>query len=268
MLLIGALALAVSRVDAGPRDAAADPVAATGAAVLTKGLNGDAILRTGAMKPGRSVTGTVTVGNSGDATGAFRLAQIDVLDTPGEGGGRLSAGARLRVDDLSTGRPVYAGVLGKMDGEALGYLRAGERRTYRFTLSTPAAMGRRYTGSQVETTFDWTAATGEPPAGPTGPDGTPPLVVVQSPPAQRLSGRRLTIAVTCDERCTVPGGSPPRSLAPGRPGLRTIELSRAQSDAAGRRLERQGQAAVTLRVPVTDQAGNRTTARVRAGLVP
>lgn len=253
MLALAALVFVVTRVDAGAeRKAQARASAATGVAVLSESVNGDAVVRAANLKPGKGATGTVTVENSGDATGAFALAQIDVLDTPGAGGGRLSTAARMRVDDAGSDRVVYRGPLGAMPDRRLGYLRAGQKRTYRFTLSLPArAKAGPLAGSQVETTFDWTAQTAEPPAPDRGPDSTPPVVAVQSP----LGRGTATVALTCDEPCRIvglTGGArlgPRQRVIPGRPTLQAVRLPNED-------------AGVPLLVTIADRAGNRTVAAV------
>jgi hypothetical protein len=258
LLVLGALVVAVTTVDAGPGRAKARAVSATGAASLPDAMSGDAVLSASDMKPGARVTGTVTVANAGDATGAFRFAQTDVLDMPGAGGGRLSRALRLRVDDMRTGRRVYAGRLGAMEAQPLGFLRAGERATYRFTLKPPAAPDDGLAGSRVQTTFAWTADTREAPG-----DASPPTVVVQSPD-QRLRGRTVQIALTCDERCAVASVSrgaraqPAQHLLPGRPTLQTVLLSRADARALRTSLEREDDVALVLEVTVADSDGNRT----------
>jgi hypothetical protein len=260
LVAVAVLGLLVTRVDAGSGHARAHVVSAGGAAELTKSVSGDAVLRTGAMRPGQRVSGTVTVENGGDATGAFQLAQSDVLDTPGSDGGRLSTMVRLTVEDRTTGRRIYRGRLGAMAAYPLGYLRAGEDRTYGFSLEFPAGVPRNtYAGSQAAATFDWTARTGEPPP---ARDTAPPTVLAR---AERLDGRTLRVGLTCSERCEVVGLSPgaftsPRgSLHPGRPELRSVSLSRAEAAALYGLLRKRGQATLTLRVTVADGAGNRRT---------
>jgi len=254
LLVLAAVALIVTQVDAGDGRARPRVLSATGAAALTKTVAGDAVVRAGGMEPGQSVSGTVTVKNDGDATGAFRMAQLDVLDVPGSGGGRLSAKLDLTVDDARTGRRVYRGVLGAMSEHALGYLRPGEQHAYRFTLAyPPQTPDNAYAGSRVESTFDWTAATAEPPAAEPRRDAAPPVVVAQTVPPQGADAGTVTVALTCNERCTVAGvsggalvGRAPR-LEPGKPALQTVLLSPG---------------AEPLRITVADAAGNRTTATV------
>ena len=223
LLVLGALVLMVSRVDAGPDRASVRIVSATGAARATESLGaGDVVVRVNGMAPGDRSVGTVTVGNGGDATGAFRVRQSDVLDAPGPGGGRLSRMLGLRIDDARSGRPVYQGVLGAMEEQRLGYLRAGEERAYRFTLTFPPGKpAEQFARAEVETTFDWAADTAEPRAPRPEPDRTPPRVVAQSGPPS--GDGVVTVALTCDERCAivdVTGGAPTprrRWQAPGQP---------------------------------------------------
>ena len=263
LLVLGALALAVTKVDAGSGRAKAHAVSAGGAAAMTDSVVGDAVVRAGEMKPGSTVAGTVTVRNDGDATGAFRLSQADVLDTPGSGGGRLSTMLRMTVEDASSGRRYYRGVLGGMKDQPLGYLRAGDEREYRFTVSYPRGeTDDSFAGSRVETTFDWTAATGEPPP---VRDVRRPTVLAR---AQRFDGRSIALALTCSEWCEVVGLSSgawaksPEPLEPGEPGLRTVVLSPAEAGALEGLRARTGDAALPLRISVADDAGNRSTARM------
>ena len=271
LVVVGACVYAVAKSDAGPRAASVHIVSATGSASVPNGLGGDAVLTASELNPGARAGGTVTVENGGDATGAFQLSQTDVLDTPGAGGGRLSTALRLRLDDARTGSVVYRGLLGKMNPEAIGYLRPGEKRSYRFTLAPPAeATGDdRYAGSRVQTTFKWTATTREPPR----PDTTPPAFVVQVVRPQPEGGGTVLLALTCDERCIVAGVSRgarvqgAQRLLPGRPTLQAVELSSGDARTVARRLQRQGSATLRLDVTVADPAGNRTTRRVAVRVV-
>ena len=249
---MAAVAVALTRVDAAPGAAQVRAESASGAVELASSANGDAVLRAGDLQPGGRTVGTVAVRNTGDATGAFRLTQTDVLDTPGTGGGRLSSALRLRVDDATSRRAIYQGRLGAMPERPLGYLRSGQRAAYRFTVSFPGrAPADRFAGSRVETTFAWTATTAEPPAPDRSRDRTPPVVVAQ---LVRVRGRSVIVALTCSERCRIVGLSrgaelgPRQPLVPGRPALQSV---RSAGDA------------LPLRVTVADAQGNRTTTVAR-----
>src|SRR5688500_18307317 len=99
LLAATALTLAAAGVDADPDGPAARAAAATGAAAVSDSLGGQAIVRADALGPGNSVTGTVTIANRGDATGAFTLAKSAVDDIPGSGGGLLSGRLVLQVEE-------------------------------------------------------------------------------------------------------------------------------------------------------------------------
>src|SRR4051812_43906085 len=168
-LVAGAVTIAAATVDADPHAPAARVSAADGAAVVSDSLGGDAILRADALGPGGSASGTVTISNPGDATGAFTVAESGLNDVPGSGGGRLSTRLQLHVEEVASGRQVYAGELPGMAERALGYLRPGESRAYRFTVAFPHGAGdNAFAGAQTTVAFDWTAATGEAPADPPG----------------------------------------------------------------------------------------------------
>jgi spore coat-associated protein N len=121
--------------------------------------DGSAILSASGMRPGQVVQGTVTIANTGDLGGEFRLAKSNLVDEPGPGGGALSGRLDLLVEDV-TGAPatVYAGKLGAMGERPLGTWASGESRTYRFTVSLPEDVGdNAYAGSRTSVQYDWHA---------------------------------------------------------------------------------------------------------------
>jgi hypothetical protein len=279
-----AVALAAGTVDADP-DAAAARVSSTGgAAAVSDSLGGDAIVRADNLGPGGSTTGTVTISNAGDATGAFTLAKSGMTDVPGSGDGRLSTRLQLNVEEVGSGRQVYAGALRDLAERSLGYLGAGESRAYRFTVAFPHGAGdNAFAGAQTTVAFDWTAATGEPPAGPepTGQTGAPapePPRPVPPPPAdtrsphvrirsapQRWSPRAVPITITCDERCFLVGMSrgakpkPRERLLAGVATTQRVRVSREDAKVLYDRVRRRGRGTLALALTVRDRAGNRTT---------
>jgi hypothetical protein len=271
-LAAASLALAVGAVDAEPHGASARAAAATGAAVVSDSLDGQAIVRADAVGPGSSVTGTVTIANHGDATGSFTLAKSNIQDTPGSGGGQLSSRLVLQVEDMATGAQVYEGPLAAMDERALGYMQPGEQRTYRFTVSFPAGdADNALTAARTSVVFDWTARTGEQPERPPTPgpgdgDITPPRLTIDAPRSQRIRGREVTIKVRCDERCFIVDLSrgakakPRRRVLPGVATKQTIRLSREDTRTLWERRKRRGWGTVALALTVKDRSQNRTTA--------
>src|SRR4029453_14962608 len=96
--------------------------------------DGQAIFQAQGLSPGRSVTGTVQLSNTGDLTGDLGFQQLVVQDQPGTNGGVLSNAVHLDVDDVTGGSvvPVFTGALGSFQNQALGSIAPGEGGTYRF----------------------------------------------------------------------------------------------------------------------------------------
>ena len=72
-----------------------------GSLTLSNDKEGAAVLSLGGMRPGDSVTDTVTLGNTGTLDGDLSLATSNLVDTPGSGGGMLSGELDLRIRDVT-----------------------------------------------------------------------------------------------------------------------------------------------------------------------
>jgi spore coat-associated protein N len=124
-----------------------------------------AILSATGMVPGDSETGEVTITNTGDVAGRFRLDASGIADTPGPNGGRLSEVLLLKIDDTTTGAPLWEGKFNAMPMQDLGSWPAGEAHKYEFTVTFPegnqppsATTGdNAYKGSATKIDFTWTA---------------------------------------------------------------------------------------------------------------
>jgi spore coat-associated protein N len=130
---------------------------------LSNDKEGAAILSLGGMRPGDSVTDTVTLGNTGTVPGDLSLSTSNLLDTPGAGGGALSGELDLVIRDVTNlGSPltVYSGKIDALTPVTLGTLAAGASRVYEFRVSFPdagAGAENAFQGSAVSVQFDWTA---------------------------------------------------------------------------------------------------------------
>jgi hypothetical protein len=195
-----------------------------------------AILSASGLAPGGSVSGEVTIRNSGTVSGGFTLSGTDVVDTPGIGGGLLSQRLQLVVLDLTTPTTVYSGALNGLASRDLGTIGPGQARTYRFTATlpdggtppTPIGGDNAYQNARVVSTYLWTAtsldetggggsggdggggtgggpANGGGPVGGGGPgQGTPLRLKVGLPRKQPpLKKRKLIVNVRCDAACSV-----------------------------------------------------------------
>src|SRR4051812_14768473 len=238
------------------------------------------------MRPGRTVGGTVTIRNSGDAAAALTLSKSDLVDSPGSGGGRLSEALFLAVDDFAAQRRVYDGPIASMERVPLAPIAARGANGFRFTVTMPRTRDDRYQAASASVRFDWAAT-----ALPSGPSGGGGGGTVKPPPDRRaprltLSGKRsqhagkrgLVLYARCDEPCTL--GATAR--VSGVKGVRRASAKAGALRASGsrrvairitfprkalRRLRRPGRhAAVTVTVTARDAAGNRSRAKRRIKL--
>jgi hypothetical protein len=199
-MALAAIGLAVAAPGGDHELARAELQAASGAVHIANSHAGQALFAASGMRPGQSVSGTVTIGNDGDARGSFALVATGVQDSAGPYGGLLSGRLQLQVlDTTDPQNPVtlYAGGLAGFGGLDLGALGPGDRRDYRVQATLPdggapgSAGGgdNRFQGSSTSLGLEWRAAqiavptpTPEPPAAPVTP--VPPAVpVTPAPPA-------------------------------------------------------------------------------------
>jgi Ca2+-binding RTX toxin-like protein len=112
---------------------------AHGAISKSNSRDGRAIFTAQNLAPGGSVSGSVTIGNTGSAPGSLVLSAADLSDSPGVQGGILSSALDLRVTDVTAGSDlsIYSGKLGDMPEQRLVTLMPGDQRTYRFVASLP-----------------------------------------------------------------------------------------------------------------------------------
>jgi hypothetical protein len=165
---------------------------------LSNDKEGAAILSLGGMRPGDSVTDTVTLGNTGTVPGDLSLSTSNLLDTPGPGGGALSGELDLRIRNVTPpGSPVtvYDGKIDALATVALGALAAGDSRVYEFRVFFPDAgpgAENAFQGSAVSVQFDWRAVNN-------GADTDPPETTITSGPASLSASPDATFAFTSDE---------------------------------------------------------------------
>jgi hypothetical protein len=181
-----------------------------GPLALSNDKEGSAVLSLGGMRPGDSVTDTVTLGNTGTVPGDLSLATSDLVDTPGAGGGALSGKLGLRIRDVTApGSPVtvYDNTIDAFTPVALGTLAAGSSRVYEFRVAFPDAgpgAENAYQGSSMSVRLDWSAVNN-------GPDTDPPETTITSGPSPVSASPNATFAFTADEagstfECSLDGG--------------------------------------------------------------
>jgi hypothetical protein len=119
-------------------------------------VSGGTQLSIAGMVPGQSRSATVRVANGGAGTVALSVAP-EVLDRPGNGGGRLSEALSLRIESAS-GSALYSGPIGHMPRLDLGRVAAGAQRALRFTVTLPRGAGNALEGASLSAGFSWAAA--------------------------------------------------------------------------------------------------------------
>jgi hypothetical protein len=198
-LVVVAICLAVLSSSSQPSRAELQLTSGPGDSLtLSNGKEGAAVLNLGGMRPGDSVTDTVTLGNTGTVPGDLSLSTSNLLDTPGAGGGALSGELDLVIRDITNpGSPVtvYSGKIDDLTPVGLGTLAASASRVYEFRVSFPDAgtgAENAYQGSGISVEFDWTAVNNDD-------DTDPPETTITSGPASLSASPDATFAFASDE---------------------------------------------------------------------
>lgn len=140
VMALAAIGLAVAAPGPDRNVARVSLADVTGQVSIANSREAQSILSASGMRPGQSVTGSVTVGNDGDVPGRFTLAAGDVDDAPGPNGGLLSGRVVLEVYDVtnpSTPRVVFAGYPANFDSYDIGTLLPGAERAFVFAARLP-----------------------------------------------------------------------------------------------------------------------------------
>jgi spore coat-associated protein N len=128
---------------------------ASGTLSMTRSGSG-AIFTASTMKIGDSVTGSVTITNSGTLAGVYTLAGSTTGSAP------LASQLNLKVyKDVDGGSTLYDGPLGAITSASLGTSLAGEAHVFYFHVTFPTtgtdAGDNVLQGLAVSTTFTWSA---------------------------------------------------------------------------------------------------------------
>jgi hypothetical protein len=196
-LVVIAVALAAFSARARPATADIELLSGGGSLSLSNSREGSAILSLAPMRPGDSVTGTVTIGNTGTLPGDLTLSTSNLVNVPGPSAGALSATLDLLVQDVTNpGSPVsvYSGTIPAMAPVSLGSLSAGASRDYSFRVVFPdtGAGDNAYQGSSMSVQFDWTATN-------PGDDTAPPETTIGIGLASPTASRDALFSFTADE---------------------------------------------------------------------
>jgi hypothetical protein len=285
--IVAVSACAVAASSSGQAKPVAVIQQASGTFQITNSLDGQAIFQAQGLAPGRSVSGTVQLSNTGTLAGDLGLHQLDVMDQPGANGGLLSGAVHLDVRDITGGNlvPVFAGQLASLQSSALGSLAPGEARTYRFVASlpdggtppTPTGGDNAYAGSALSVRYSWRATAPDPDeGGGGGPGGTEaPVVKFWVVSKKVLKKGILDVMASCDRACTVQAYAqlpkPKRARrsvttrrraatlgVPNKVARIRIKLSKRNKSQLKKALRKKKKVALTVRLSVAPASGGPT----------
>jgi hypothetical protein len=155
VIAVGAVGGTFANFTATPTSIASNAFA-SGQLTMTRTGSG-AIFNASAMKIGDSVTGSVTITNSGTLAGAYSLAGSN------SGSAALTSQLNLKVyKDVDGGSALYDGSLGGFSSASLGtFAASGDSHTFYFHVSFPStgtdAGDNVLQGLSASTTFTWSA---------------------------------------------------------------------------------------------------------------
>jgi hypothetical protein len=220
-LALGALGLAVA-APGRPEAPAVELREASGALSISSPQNGQTLFSAGGLRPGQSVSGTLSLVNSGDRAGVLSL-RASVTDSPGIGGGRLSERLALTVADVTGGQTpeiLWSGTPAALGEIAIGALPGGRQRDLLISAFLPeAGTDNAFQGASVSVGLEWGAVgaaivtptpTPEPPAPqdpgvPVGHQGTGGGATTPVPPGTPGTGTGTgTVADVAAEELGLP----------------------------------------------------------------
>ncbi|GGD22391.1 TasA family protein [Nocardioides daphniae] len=124
----------------------------SGTLTQSNSKDGKAVFNLTNMKPGDTVTGALTLKNTGSLPAKFTLTETKSVN--GFDGSHL----KLVITDTSSGTQVYTGTFGGLeDGvkKALGQFAPEEAHTYSFAVSLDAAADNTQQGRTANATYAW-----------------------------------------------------------------------------------------------------------------
>jgi hypothetical protein len=111
----------------------------TGTLSHVNSKDGQEVLNAASLRPGQSLTGSLTITGGGDFSALYTISKVSLTDTPASPA--LSAALTLTIDDMTTGAAVqeWTGRAGTFASVTIDTIASGATRTYRFTLTYPTA---------------------------------------------------------------------------------------------------------------------------------
>ena len=226
---------------------------------IVNSREGQPILSDRALTPGEATSNEVSIRNGGRLTAAVFL-ESSYSDGATPDRARLSDELELTVQELGSSprRPIYSGPLAALGKRAVGRLRPGAARRYRFTAALANEAGNAYQGASLEVGFHWSARRALP---------APSLRLIVTRRKGRIAA--VTIRLRCRTRCKASAAlMRARTRIASRTARRRVAgRSMIRFVLAGRRraLDQQLGKPLVVRVQVRDSAGGsaRLIRRVR-----
>jgi spore coat-associated protein N len=151
LLVAGAIAVG-SGADFDSSSANTDNSVTTGSLAQTNSKNNSALFNIGNLKPGDSVTGSVTITNSGSLPASFNLKETA---TNGFANPDLLT---LKITDAAApSTAVWSGTFGTLGTADLGSWAPGEQREFVFTVSLSQAATNAEQSKTATATYEWGA---------------------------------------------------------------------------------------------------------------
>jgi spore coat-associated protein N len=119
---------------------------------LSSSAPNQAVVAASGMRPGDSRQGTISIGNQGTVAGSVALRATGLT------GSSLASVIDFKLADTTGGgsTQVWSGKLGSFEGVQLGSFAPDASRSYRLTLSWPAAASEAaLQGASTSLTFQW-----------------------------------------------------------------------------------------------------------------
>jgi spore coat-associated protein N len=153
--LLAAAGIAVASGAAFSTSTASTGLAASG---TLRQINSNSVaFEKGNLKPGDTVTGSVTITNSGSLPGTFTLTEADVS----EAATAFSPKSDVTLEIKQSGTVVSAvKTLGAAGSIPLGTFAAGEARTYDYTVTFASTAANSQQGKTARTTYTFSSVQG------------------------------------------------------------------------------------------------------------
>lgn len=121
----------------------------TGTLTQSNSRADQAIFKMDNLKPGDTVSGTVTITNTGSMPSTFTLKETAT------NGFTKPENLTLTITDVTTAEKIWSGTLGTMGSDELGTWAAGEAHTFEFSAALALSAGNEEQGKTATASYTW-----------------------------------------------------------------------------------------------------------------